>query len=151
NMLTGYRPSPAIVYPSFGAVVSHELGGRNDLPPYVCVPRSGLGDLGTGYLGSAVGPVSVGGEPAAKDFEVRALAPASALDEERAARRRRLLAELDAGFQAEADAIDATHAFYDQAWRMIDSPAARDAFRVDREPDALRDRYGRSRMGQRLL
>ena len=26
NMFTGYRPSPAIQFPSFGAVVSHELG-----------------------------------------------------------------------------------------------------------------------------
>jgi hypothetical protein len=38
NMLTGYRPSPAVVYPSLGSVVSHELGSRKSLPPYVCVP-----------------------------------------------------------------------------------------------------------------
>src|SRR5882762_2471166 len=38
NMFTGYRPSPAIQFPSMGAVVSHELGSRNSLPPYVCVP-----------------------------------------------------------------------------------------------------------------
>src|SRR6266545_6771399 len=38
NMFTGYRPSPALHYPSFGAVVSHEFGPRNNLPPYVCIP-----------------------------------------------------------------------------------------------------------------
>ena len=38
NMFTGYRPSPAIQYPSIGSVVSHELGVRNNLPPYVCIP-----------------------------------------------------------------------------------------------------------------
>ena len=38
NMFTGYRPSPAIRFPSFGSVVSHEFGPRNNLPPYVCVP-----------------------------------------------------------------------------------------------------------------
>ena len=38
NMFTGYRPSPALQYPSFGAIVSHELGVRNNLPPYVSVP-----------------------------------------------------------------------------------------------------------------
>jgi len=32
NMFTGYRPSPAIQYPSFGSVISHELGSRNSLP-----------------------------------------------------------------------------------------------------------------------
>src|SRR3954465_525514 len=30
NMFTGYRPSPAISYPSFGSVVSHEFGARNN-------------------------------------------------------------------------------------------------------------------------
>src|SRR5262245_4567963 len=37
-MFTGYRPSPALQYPSFGSVVSHEFGVRNNLPPYVCIP-----------------------------------------------------------------------------------------------------------------
>ena len=32
NMFTGYRPSPAIMYPSLGSIVSHELGSRADLP-----------------------------------------------------------------------------------------------------------------------
>ena len=40
NMFTGYKPSPALKYPSFGAVVSHEYGPRNNLPPYVCIPES---------------------------------------------------------------------------------------------------------------
>ena len=35
NMFTGYRPSPALKFPSMGSVVSHELGVRNNLPPYV--------------------------------------------------------------------------------------------------------------------
>jgi len=39
NMFTGYRPSPAIEYPSMGSVVSHEFGPRNNLPPYVCIPN----------------------------------------------------------------------------------------------------------------
>ncbi len=38
NMFTGYRPSPAVVYPAMGSVVSHEFGVRNNLPPYVCIP-----------------------------------------------------------------------------------------------------------------
>ncbi|MEZ6073360.1 MAG: DUF1501 domain-containing protein [Pirellulales bacterium] len=35
NMFTGYRPSPALVFPSIGSVVSHEYGPRNNLPPYL--------------------------------------------------------------------------------------------------------------------
>lgn len=151
NMLTGYRPSPAIVYPSFGAVVSHELGVRNDLPPYVCVPNARQPDLGTGYLSSAFGPFSVGSEPSRDDFEVEDLGSSEALDEARSMRRRRLLEELDAGFAAGADGVRATQEFYRQAWKLIDSEAARDAFRIDTEDKKTRDRYGRTTIGQRLL
>src|SRR5262245_28045988 len=38
NMFTGYKPSPALQFPSMGSVVSHEYGPRNNLPPYVCIP-----------------------------------------------------------------------------------------------------------------
>jgi hypothetical protein len=40
SMMTGYKPSPALVYPSMGSVVSVELGGRNKLPAYVSVPNA---------------------------------------------------------------------------------------------------------------
>jgi hypothetical protein len=40
TMFTGYQPSPALVFPSMGSVLSHELGPRENLPPYVCIPRS---------------------------------------------------------------------------------------------------------------
>ncbi|MEX0712725.1 MAG: DUF1501 domain-containing protein, partial [Pirellulales bacterium] len=39
NMFTGYKPSPALIFPSMGSVVSHEYGPRNNLPPYVCIPN----------------------------------------------------------------------------------------------------------------
>src|SRR5262249_5867293 len=68
NMFTGYRPSPAIHFPSFGSVVSHEFGSRNNLPPYVCIPSLPNSFAGTGYLGSAYGAFSIGGDPANKDF-----------------------------------------------------------------------------------
>ena len=47
NMLTGYRPSPALMYPSFGSVVGEELGGRNHLPAYVVMPEANDIHLGT--------------------------------------------------------------------------------------------------------
>src|SRR5262249_33113990 len=52
NMFTGYRPSPALQYPSFGSVVSHEFGVRNHLPPYVCIPSVPTTYAGSGYLSS---------------------------------------------------------------------------------------------------
>src|SRR5438477_6564615 len=59
NMFTGYRPSPAIQYPSFGSVVSEEFGPRKNMPPYVCIPSLPNPFAGSGYLSSAYGPVSI--------------------------------------------------------------------------------------------
>ena len=58
NMFTGYRPSPALQYPSMGSVVSHEFGPRKNLPPYVCVPNLPNIYAGSGYLSTAYGPFS---------------------------------------------------------------------------------------------
>src|SRR5687768_11376115 len=63
NMFTGYRPSPALQYPSFGSIVSHELGTRNNLPPYVCIPSVPNEYAGSGYLSSAYGAFSLGADP----------------------------------------------------------------------------------------
>src|SRR5688572_16748038 len=62
NMFTGYRPSPALEYPSYGSVISHELGSKNNLPPYVCVPNMPNEYAGSGYLSSAYGPFALGAD-----------------------------------------------------------------------------------------
>ncbi len=153
SMLTGFQPSPAITYPSLGAVVAHELGVRNDLPPYICVPQVGTQFQGTGYLGSAHGPFSVGGNPSADRFRVRDLSAPRDIDAERRERRKGLLHDLDAGFGelGHADVVQASEAFYRQAWALIESPAARDAFDLGKEPNELKDRYGRRSLGMSCL
>ena len=37
--LTGHRPNPAMQFPSFGSIISKEMGARNNLPPYVLTPQ----------------------------------------------------------------------------------------------------------------
>ena len=64
NMFTGYRPSPALAFPSMGSVVSHEFGPRNNLPPYVCIPNQPNEFAGTGYLSSSYAGFSLGADPA---------------------------------------------------------------------------------------
>ena len=56
SMFTGYRPSPALTYPSLGSVTAHEYGPRKDMPPYIVVPTAGSQYLGTGYLSNQYGP-----------------------------------------------------------------------------------------------
>jgi hypothetical protein len=153
NMFTGYTPSPAIQYPSFGSVIAHELGSQNNLPPYVCIPSQPNEFAGTGYLSSAYGPFSLGADPAAAGFSVKDLALPSGVDDSRFNRRRSLLEAVDSHFRSmeKADQIDAMESFYQSAYGLISSQKAREAFDIEKEDAKLRDRYGRNQAGQRMI
>ena len=153
NMFTGYRPSPALQYPSFGSIVSHELGARNDLPPYICIPSQPNTFAGTGYLGSAYGPFSLGNDPANSNFKVRDLSLPTGVDESRFATRREMRATVDAHFSAleKSDALEGMDSFYQRAYAMLSSDKARAAFSLADEPQKIRDDYGSGTAGQRML
>jgi hypothetical protein len=153
NMFTGYRPSPAVQYPSIGSVVSHELGVRNDLPPYVCIPSQPNPYAGSGYLSNAFGPFSLGGDPANEKFSVRDLTLPADVDHERFQQRQNILATVDAHFREleKSDALDAMDSFYQSAYGLVSSQKAREAFNLKAEPDALKDEYGRNGAGMRML
>lgn len=153
NMFTGYKPSPALIFPSFGSVVSHEYGPRNNMPPYVCVPNKPNEYAGTGYLSSSYGPFSLGADPQNSNFKVRDLSLASGVDEERFLRRKSALESVNRRFGSltSADSVTAMDTFYERAYSLLDSPEAREAFEIDKEDNKLRDRYGRNQAGQRLL
>lgn len=153
NMFTGYRPSPAIKFPSFGSIISHELGTRNNLPPYVAVPSIIAPEQGTGYMSSAFGPFALGSDPADKNFTVRDLLTPKDIDEKRFDRRRSLLSTVDEHFRTveKADSISAMDSFYQSAYGLISSSQAREAFDLNKETPKLRDEYGRNSAGQRFL
>ena len=153
NMFTGYRPSPAIHFPSFGSVVSHELGPRNDLPPYVCIPNMPTSFAGTGYLGSAYGPFSLGSDPATAGFKVRDLNLPTGVDEKRFAERKDIRATVDEHFSnlEKSDALEGMDSFYQRAYSLLSSDKARAAFAIEAESDKLRDEYGRNTAGQRMI
>ena len=157
NMFTGYRPSPAIRYPSMGSVVSHELGSRNNLPPYVTVPGgTGFagGDVaGSGYLSSAYGPFSLGADPGNKAFAVRDLNLHTGITPERFDRRRGILSTVDEHFRTleKSDAISSMDSFYQSAYALVSSKEARQAFDLSAEPEALRQEYGMNEAGGRML
>jgi len=153
NMFTGYRPSPAIVYPSMGSVVSHELGSRNNLPPYVCVPNMPNEFAGSGYLSTATGPFSLGGDPGNKAFKVRDLNMHDGITEDRFNRRRSVLQTVDEHFRTleKSDALTAMDSFYQAAYSLVSSKEAREAFDLAAEPEAIRNEYGMHDAGQRML
>ena len=134
-------------------MVSHELGSREELPPYVCIPNQPNPYAGTGYLSSSYGPFSLGSDPASGGFKVRDLSLPQGIDDARFARRRSAVEAVNAHFQKleKSDAISAMDSFYQRAYGLISSPKAREAFDIQREPAGLRDEYGRNEAGQRLL
>lgn len=155
NMFTGYKPSPAINYPSFGSVISKQLGSRENLPAYVCVPQkinnNGQDVAGTGYLPSSFGPFSLGADPAAQGFKVKDLN--TEVSEERFARRRSILDAVDHHFRytETSDALSAMDTFYQQAYDLLSSPKAKGAFDLAQEKESVRAAYGYNQAGQRLL
>ena len=153
NMFTGYRPSPALKYPSMGSVVSHEFGSKNNMPPYVCVPNQPNEFAGSGYLSSAFGPFSLGADPGNKGFQVRDLNMPQGVDENRFTRRRTMLQTVDDHFRKleKSDALSAMDSFYQRAYGMISSKEAREAFDINKETDATKDMYGRNDAGMRML
>lgn len=144
SMFTGYRPSPALVYPSLGSVTSQEFGPRNDMPPYICVPNQGSQYLGSGYLSNSCGPFALGADPSRPGFSVRDLSSPKGVDDARAESRREWKGLVDDHFsrQETDDALTTMDSFYRRAYDMLSSPKARGAFSLDGETDQTRTLYG---------
>ncbi len=153
NMYTGYRPSPALKFPSIGTIISHQFGPRNNLPPYVCIPNQPNEFAGTGYLSSSFAPFSLGSDPASGGFKVRDLNMSAGIDESRFATRRSALEAVNSHFQSleKSDKLSAMDTFYQRAYSLISSPQAREAFDLNKEDAKLRDAYGRNTAGARML
>lgn len=157
---TGRLFAGGLETPHVGCVLGFLKGRQGDLPPHVVLPEK-MGPTGgnlphgqeAGFLGKPHDPFVLNADPSVKDFRVPDLLPPAELPVVRVDRRRRLrdlvdqsVKEFDASPQARL--MDAN---FEQAYRLMTSTQAREAFALDQEPDALRDRYGRNRFGQCLL
>jgi hypothetical protein len=149
-LLTGYKPSPVLEYPSYGSVLAHVRAGRQTLPPYVAVP-SYRRTAGSGFLGGNFNPFAVGGDPARPNFRVRDLEFYPGVTAKRMERRRSFVAQLD-GLQKQVEgggaALDPE---FEQAYRLVTSPKAKKAFDLSEEKAATRARYGPRTLGQSCL
>src|SRR5687768_4049955 len=89
HLFTGYTPTTVIDYPQVGAVVSHLLGTRAGLPPFVAVPNLHPGSGGTGFLSSKYGAFQLNADPgAAGEFKVRDFSIPAGVSMERFERRK---------------------------------------------------------------
>ena len=144
SMFTGYRPSPALTYPSMGSVTAHELGVRHDMPPYIVVPTAGSQYLGSGYLSNQFGPFALGADPGRPGFAVRDLTMAKGVDDGRFAARREWKSLVDDHFAKteKDDALATMDSFYQRAYGMLSSPTVRDAFSLKGETEETKKLYG---------
>jgi uncharacterized protein (DUF1501 family) len=159
-MQTGRLFTGGVEHPHAGCVLSYLKGQRGEVPAHVLLPRP-IGRTGgnlphgqtAGYLGKPYDPFVLNADPAAPDFKVPDLLPPDYISAVRADRRRRMRDAVDgavASFEklAQAKQLDDN---FDLAFRLMSSARAREAFALDREPGAVRERYGRTRFGQSCL
>jgi len=159
-MQTGRLFTGGIEHPHAGCVLGYLKGGRGEVPAHVLLPRP-MGRTGgnmphgqtAGYLGKVHDPFVLDADPNAKDFKVPDLLPPEYISGVRAERRQKLRDAVEGSLKAfenqpQAKQLDES---FQLAYKLMSSPKAREAFALDKEPQKVRDRYGRTRFGQGCL
>jgi hypothetical protein len=159
-MQTGRLFTGGIEHPHAGCVLSYLKGQRGDVPAHVLIPRP-IGRTGgnlphgqnAGYLGKQYDPFVLNADPSDPKFKVPDLLPPDYISAVRAERRQKMRDAVDgamAAFEKNAPAKQLDDNF-NLAYRLMSSPKAREAFALEKEPEGVRDRYGRTRFGQSCL
>ncbi len=159
-MQTGRLFTGGVEHPHIGCALGYLKGGRGELPAHVVLPRP-MGRTGgnlphgqtAGYLGKPYDPFVLNADPSVPNFKVPDLLPPDYISDVRAERRQKLREAIDGAVgsfekNAAAKQLDDT---FNLAYRLMSSAKAREAFAVEKEPDSVRDRYGRTRFGQCCL
>ena len=151
-LMTGNLPTPVVDYPMYGSVVSREY------PAAQVSPRSYQSSGQSKVPGTSAaehGPLSTGEKPRyGQPFRVRGITLDGTMTVDRYQSRRKLADDLDTAF-AEYESLDESvrslDRFSQQAYQIISSPKARNAFDLSLESDPEVDRFGRHEFGQSML
>jgi hypothetical protein len=137
-----------------------QLRPRNDgvpsgvhLPTYLMQGPLTWPGQHAGFLGPRHDPWQINRDPASSDFHVDDLTLAPGLELDRLSDRRSLLAQVDRQQARLAESATAQRLTDQQAlaFSVLTSGRVANAFELEREPAAVRDRYGRHAFGQSLL
>jgi hypothetical protein len=159
-MQTGRLFTGGIEHPHAGCVLGYLKGQRGEVPAHVLMPKP-IGRTGgnlphgqnAGYLGKQHDPLILNADPNDPKFKVPDLLPPEYISAIRAERRQKLRDAVDgalSSFEKSPQAKQLDDNFH-LAYRLMSSKEAREAFALDKEPTAMRDRYGRTRFGQCCL
>jgi uncharacterized protein (DUF1501 family) len=159
-MQTGRLFTGGIEHPHIGCALGYLKGQRGEVPAHVLLPRP-IGSTGgnlphgqsAGYLGKQFDPFILNADPSDPKFKVPDLLPPEYISAIRTERRQKMRNAVDgalSAFEKSAQAKQLDDNF-NLAYRLMSSKQAREAFALDQEPAAIRDRYGRTRFGQSCL
>lgn len=144
-MQTGFVPNPNIEHPGYGSVVAHELISQRpelEIPPFVSV---GGAASGPGFLGMAWSPFAVTSSGRVRNLEMK-------MSDQRLLQRMAALKLIEDGFATRTRDTPATeHAKVLQKTFELMSSDQMEAFKVDEEPEKVKERYGTSGFGQGCL
>ena len=160
-MQTGRLFQGGLESPNYGSVLRFEKGAKGDMPPNVLLPYT-IGQLGgnlphgdtAGFLGKGYDPFVLNADPADPNFKVPDLLPPDYISAVRVDRRRswRQMIDQSVSYFEESNQdsklMDGT---FNQAYTLMTSTKAREAFDLTQEPEDVRKRYGMNRFGQGCL
>ena len=144
--------------PGIGAVLSLQQKQQAPVPPFIHLgdmkhPAHSAPGYG-GYLGRAHDPFLIKENPNDSGFSVPTFDTAQEVDVDRLAGRTHLLKSLDRyqeKFERQMEFARVHNAFTEKALGLATSTKAKRAFDLSKEPDKLRDTYGRNNVGQSML
>lgn len=144
-MHTGYVPNPNIEHPGYGSVIAHELIDQRPelaIPPFVSV---GGASEGPGFLGMAWAPFNVSSNGRIRNLEMN-------LPDSRLMQRMAVLRMMEADFvkDTKGSAARDHQAVLEKTFDLLTS-AQMDAFKVEQEPEPIKERYGTNGFGQGCL
>lgn len=154
------KPGAPNDWPCLGAVVRYLRSGNGTLPATVTLPEIlwNTGNLvwpgqNAGFLGRTSDPWLLTCDPSAAQFQLPDLALPAEVPPLRLHGRRSLLQQVSRHLETidRSGALARFDAQSQQAFDLLRSAKAREAFDLQREPPAVRDRYGRTRFGQSVL
>lgn len=155
--LKGHRPNPAMEFPSFSSIIAKEMGPRNHVPPHVLTPGWATEKqyhefFKAAFLGGEYNPL-ISSDPGEGAHQLPDLSLPQTISPERIENRRAFQKIWDQQHRQKvqmAEHLD-LDTFQEKALDMIMSPTVRDAFDLSREPEKMRDGYGRDGVGRSLL
>jgi uncharacterized protein (DUF1501 family) len=155
--ITGHEVNPAMQFPSLGSIITKEMGPRNAVPAHVLVPkwdrtRQYEEYFRAAFLGGEFDPMCIP-DPSKPGFEVTDLSLPKKVSQAAVESRSAFLKVVDRHYRELDETAQHTNmdAFTAQAWKMILTPAVRDAFDLSKESEKMKERYGKDAVGQSAL